>query len=118
MEFSLAEDCSHETLSIKKPLAEEHIYFIYIYVYRRRVWTQETHRVLGFQQIRMNVIYMDYLNTLCHPVHHNNVFMTTGQLVYKGTHMYNLEPCMGVTKCTSCYKTIMVMTGNACCIRY
>ena len=33
MEFSLAEDCSHETLSIKKPLAEEHIYFIYIYMY-------------------------------------------------------------------------------------
>ena len=39
---------------------------------------EECHRVLESQQIKMNVIYMCYLNAACPPGHHHNGFMPTG----------------------------------------
>ena len=41
------------------------------------MWAQETHRVLKYQQIRISIIYMHYLNTTCPP-------MALWQLVHLG----------------------------------
>ena len=42
--------------------------------YGKGMWAQEIHRRLIFHQIKINLIYMYYLNTTCPPSCHRNGF--------------------------------------------
>ena len=70
-----------------------------------------THRVLKCHRSKMSVIYV-IMKTMCPPGYHHSGFVATPAL-----RLHRLHPFIWprVTKCMSCHKAIVVITGKAYC---